>query len=244
ARTLRGRGSMMGDVRTEVVPAEAFGEAAAGAFMELCARHGTEPLVGLATGNTPTTMYLTLAARGVGGTRAVAVDEYVGPREHACSNRAYFRSYWEPLAGASGVEQFDPGAADLGQECERVAAAIAAGGGLDLAVLGIGLNGHLAFNEPGSDRDCPARVVELHQESRTAAAGCWGSDTPTHGMTLGLRELLGAKSVLLLANRGAKAAIVARALQGKVGPECPASWLQGHSDLRVVLDEAAARYLR
>lgn len=232
-------------MRVEVVPAGAFGEAAAAAFLELCARRGAQPLVGLATGNTPTAMYQALAGRGLPGVRAFAVDEYVGPREHACSNRAYFRSYWEPLPGAGVVEQFDPGAADLDQECERVAAAVPAGGGLDLVVLGIGLNGHLAFNEPGSARDCPARVVELHRESRTAAARCWGAAAPRQGMTLGLRELLGAKAVLLLANGEAKAAIVARALQGEVGPECPASWLQEHPDLTVVLDEAAAgRYLR
>ncbi len=107
-------------------------------------------------------------------------------------------------------------------------------------MLGIGPNGHLAFNEPGSARDSTARVVTLHPESRASAAACWGDETPTLGLTLGLVELLAAPSVLLLADGAAKAGIVARALRGPISPDCPASFLQEHPNVTVILDEAAA----
>ena len=232
-------------MRVEIVPAARFARASAEALLELAGRY-PEPVIGLPTGRTPVGMYEELArmVAGAGADvrswRPFAIDEYVGPRAHACSNRAFFGRYWEGLRVARPVEQFDPEATDLAAEAEAFARRLSDAGGLQVAVLGIGVNGHLAFNEPGSTGESTARVVELHAASRASAASCWGSETPTHGLTLGLRELLASPAVLLLADGPAKARIVALALHGAASPECPASFLQEHPDVTVVLDEAAA----
>ena len=234
--------------RVDVVPAARFARAALDELMALAARYA-HPVVGLPTGKTPVGLYEELARLAAGGRadvrlwRPFAIDEYVGMRSHPCSNRAFFARYWNAIPGAAAVEQFDPEAADLEAEATAFAGRLAKAGGLDIAVLGIGMNGHVAFNEPGSLRDSTARVVTLHSESRASAAACWGDETPTRGLTLGLVELLAAPSVLLLADGAAKAGIVARALRGLISPDCPASFLQEHPGLTVVLDEAAGRSL-
>lgn len=231
--------------RLKVAPAAAFAGAAVDALLALAANHEC-PVVGLPTGKTPVGLYGELARLAAGGRadvrswRPFAIDEYLGPRNHPCSNRAFFARYWDAIPGAAAVEQFDPEAADLEGEAAAVAGRLAEAGGLDIAVLGIGLNGHVAFNEPGSTRDSTARVVTLHPESRASAAACWGDENPTRGLTLGLVELLAAPSVLLLADGAAKAGIVARALRRPISPDCPASFLQEHPNVTVILDEAAA----
>lgn len=202
------------------------------------------PVVGLATGDTPGPMYAALSRVGLPALRAFAIDEYGGPRVHPCNNRAYFERHWRLIPGAGDVEQFDPEVADRRAECERFAGALAAAGGLDLVVLGIGMNGHLGFNEPGSKPHEGARLVSLHETTRQAAARCWGDHAPRTGLTLGLSEILSARAVLLLATGERKAAVVARALEGEVGPEVPASHLQEQPRLTVVVDEAAAALLR
>ncbi|MCC7366716.1 MAG: 6-phosphogluconolactonase [Dehalococcoidia bacterium] len=236
----------MADIR--IVPSLDFATASLDAFLELVDEFPS-PAVGLATGNTPLGLYHALGravmdgAVSVGQVRPFAIDEYVVARHHPCSNREFFERHWETIEDAAPVAQFDPEAPDLAAEAARFAAALAAAGGLDVAVLGIGTNGHLAFNEPGSTAECRARVVELADGTREAVKGCFGAESPRAGLTLGMAELLGARAVLLLANGASKAGVVARALRGVPSPECPASLLQGHERLLVVLDEDAARAL-
>ncbi len=176
--------------------------------------------------------------------RAFAIDEYGGPREHPCSNRAFFTRYWDAIPVAPEVEQFDPEAPDSDAECRRVAAALERAGGLTVSLLGIGMNGHLAFNEPGSALDSPTRRMELHEASRRSAAACWGKDAPRWGLTLGLRELLNAGTVLVTANGAGKAAIVAQAIDGPETADVPASLVRRNKNAIWVLDEAAAAKLR
>jgi glucosamine-6-phosphate deaminase len=222
-----------------------YAAACADAFLE-GTRGFSQPVVGLATGNSPIPLYDELRARAYDGradlsaARPFAIDEYGGRRGHHCSNHSFFERYWDSIPGAPPVEQFNTGAAELSVECARVAVALEKAGGLDMVVLGIGVNGHLAFNEPGTPHDAPARVARLAPETQERARVCWQDETPTYGLTLGLRELLGARKVLLVANGRAKAAILARAFNGAVGSDCPASFLQEHPDLTVVADEAAA----
>ena len=113
-----------------------------------------------------------------------------------------------------------------------------------MVVLGIGINGHLAFNEPGSAADSPARLVRLEAATRLSAEAAFGQEPPAEGLTLGLGELLAARRVVLLASGERKAAIVARALSGAVDAACPASFLQLHRAVTVVLDSAAAGILQ
>jgi glucosamine-6-phosphate deaminase len=235
------------DVR--IVPSSEFGSASLQALLE--AIEGIPaPVIGLPTGNTPVALYVALQAVvrsgevNISAWRPFAIDEYGGPADHPCSNRAFFERYWDTIPGARTVEQFNPESADLAGECARMAAALAAVGGLDVAILGIGMNGHLAFNEPGSDRTSTVRRVELHEASRQSARACWGEATPTWGLTLGLRELLGARSVLVLANGATKVQIVTRAINGPPSEECPASLIRSNQNATWVLDTVAASALR
>jgi glucosamine-6-phosphate deaminase len=133
-------------------------------------------------------------------------------------------------------------ALDGDAECARFARLLTQAGGLDLAILGIGRNGHLAFNEPGSAFDSRARRVRLADTTREPYIEAFGSleATPTFGLTLGMAELLASREVLLLANGGDKASIIARALEGPVSEDVPASALQRHANVTVLLDRAAA----
>ncbi|MEZ6020701.1 MAG: 6-phosphogluconolactonase [Planctomycetota bacterium] len=115
--------------------------------------------------------------------------------------------------------------------------------GLHLAILGLGANGHVAFNEPGSARESTVRRVALAPETRAAALGDFQGESarvPTHAWTLGIAELRSARHVLLVALGAAKAPAVHAMLHGPVGSHCPASWLRDHPGFEVYLDEAAA----
>lgn len=137
--------------------------------------------------------------------------------------------------GAAPPERVAQACADYGRELARA-------GGLDLALLGLGRNGHVAFNEPGSTPDARTRRIALAGSSRADAARAFGglAQVPREALTLGLADLLKAREVLLLALGAGKAGVVARALQGPVGPDCPASFLRGHPNALWVLDRAAA----
>lgn len=231
--------------KVSVVERGAFATAAADTLLEL-ARQFDRPVVGLPTGNTPIGMYEELARRVTAGKadisawRPFAIDEYGGPAGHPGSNRSFFARYWDAIPGAPTIRQFDPEAADRGGEAARFATELASVGGLDIAVLGIGMNGHVAFNEPGSAADSVTRVVELAAESRQAARAVWGSDTPRWGMTLGMKELLAARVVVIVANGETKAEVVRRGLEDEPAEEFPVSLFQRHPEVTWVLDEGAA----
>jgi glucosamine-6-phosphate deaminase len=232
-------------VQVRVVAAPNFGRDCLHALLE--SMEGTErPVVGLPTGRTPVPLFEELRRSVEAGQadvrnwRPFAIDEYGGPRAHPCSNRAFFNRYWDSIPGAPAVQQFDPDATDREAEANRIASILETAGGLDAALLGIGTNGHLAFNEPGSAYDSVTRWTELREASRTAARDCWGEQTPTWGLTLGLRELLSARSLVVLANGAHKAAILQRALEGPMSSECPASFVREVVSAIWVLDDAAA----
>ncbi len=229
------------------MPAGAFGAACCDALLEAAARF-ERPSVGLATGATPVALYAELRERAAAGRvdirswRPFAIDEYVCAREDPCANRAFFERHWATIPGAPPVVQFELEVASLKAEAQRFHELVAAAGGLAVAVLGIGMNGHLAFNEPGSGRESRTRVVALSPGSRLSATRCF-NEAPTHGLTLGLAELLGASHLVLLANGAAKAEVVARAFEQRVGNDCPASFVREHPAAVVVLDEDAAAAL-
>ncbi len=231
-----------------IVRHDMYAGACAAAFLEAISGFA-RPVVGLATGNSPIPLYDELRQRvydsraDLSAVRPFAIDEYGGKRGHHCSNNSFFERYWASIPGVRPVEQFNPEAQELSVECARFAVTLEKAGGLDVVVLGIGMNGHLAFNEPGTSRDAPARAARLTPETQEGARVCWQDDTPRYGLTLGLRELLAAHKTLLVANGRRKSAILARALQGAVGAECPASFLQEHPDLTVIVDDAAGREL-
>ncbi len=139
----------------------------------------------------------------------------------------------------SAFRVLDPDNTNLLDHCADYDAAI--GDGFDLVLLGIGLNGHLGMNEPGSPIDSPTRRVELHDSTVQSSARYFAdANLPRWGLTVGLRALLAAKEVWLLAKGPAKAQIVRETLRGDIGPSNPASLLRRHSNAWLFLDDAAA----
>lgn len=119
-----------------------------------------------------------------------------------------------------------------------------AGGGLDLAILGLGSNGHIGMNEPGSGPESPTRVVALEPSTTDHAREAYGAtSSPTWGMTVGLAELLAAKEVWLLVTGRHKAAILETTLTGAIGPDVPATLLRDHPNALVLADASAAERL-
>lgn len=132
---------------------------------------------------------------------------------------------------------------DWRREVARYERLIARAGGLDLVVLGVGGNGHLGFNEPARALEARTHRVTLHAETRRANANLFGGrwqDVPAHALSMGIGTILSARHAVLLATGPSKARVVARALAGPVTTQMPASLLQTHPDVVVVLDQAAA----
>lgn len=226
-----------------------MGVAAADAICALL-REMPDAVIGIPTGVTPLGTYDELTRRaGAGscaleGARAFAIDEFAGvPAATPGTNAGYYASFLPP--SLQRVRVPDAGAADPRAEIERFAAELRDAGGFDLAVLGVGTNGHVAFNEPGSARDSRARVVELAPSSREAHADAFGgiARVPDHGMTLGIADLLEARALLVLASGAAKADVMRRAISATPNARVPASWLRAHSACTWIIDQAAAAQL-
>jgi glucosamine-6-phosphate deaminase len=125
-------------------------------------------------------------------------------------------------------------------ECRRYDGAVAAAGGIDVAVLGLGPNGHLGFNEPPSPPDAPTRRVALTPASLASNAPYWpGLDVPRQAVTAGMSTILGARRIILVVVGPAKRAILHAMLTDEIGPNLPASWLRRHAGATVLADEAA-----
>lgn len=210
-------------------------------------------VIGVATGSTMTGVYRALISAAVersldtGEIRCFSLDEYMGVRE---GDPRLFRSVLEGhLVDDLGLrpEQLitpDPRLAVESPEAAAAAyeAALEASGGVDLQLLGIGRNGHVAFNEPGAPKDSLTRTVALEARTREDAAGTFGGldSTPTQAITVGIGTILRAKRLRLLAFGEGKAGIVARTLNGPVSEEVPATLLRAHPDLEVHLDVEAS----
>jgi glucosamine-6-phosphate deaminase len=209
-----------------------------------------DALLAFPTGITPIHAYAEIAERVERGdadfSRATvfAVDEFTGVTAATPgTNTVFYRDHLTfPLAT---LHVPDPGAEDPEACIKAYARQLAGAGGIDLCVLGIGTNGHVAFNEPGSKRDSRARVIELAPTSRDAHAADFGSieAVPDRAMTLGIADLLAARALLVLASGEHKASIVRDAIEGPETASIPASWLRTHHDLTWLLDEAAASLL-
>ncbi|MFC9773447.1 MULTISPECIES: glucosamine-6-phosphate deaminase [unclassified Pseudarthrobacter] len=233
-----------------VVPtAPATGSVAAG-ILAAVVRSKPDAVLGLATGGSPLPIYKALAEHSVemGAVRGFALDEYVGlPAGHPESYAEVIRREVTVRLGLdpANVAVPDGGAPDPRQAAADYDAAIARAGGIDVQILGIGHNGHIAFNEPGSALDSRTRVEVLTERTRQANARYFASpdDVPTHCITQGLGTIMEARHLLLVVSGADKAEILAAALQGPVSADCPASILQRHAHVTVVADEAAAAKL-
>lgn len=203
----------------------------------------------VAAGHTPLEIYRRVGERGLklSHLNIFALDEYVGvplnePRNCANLMRRCVQEAWGiPSAQFHTVSSLEADALASIQEHERK---ITRAGGLDVIILGLGQNGHLGFNEPGSAEDSSGRLLDLETISIEANRKWFGGDyAPAKGVTVGLKTILATRHVLLMAYGSHKTAAVKAMVEGQRGSQCPASLLQGHSDTRVFLDEAAAANL-
>jgi len=204
-----------------------------------------DAVLGLATGSTPIGAYQLLIEQYNKGdldfseVTTVNLDEYVGLSPENDQSYRYFMN--DNLFDHVNVRKdhtFVPNglAADVNAECAEYEKRIEDLGGIDLQLLGIGGNGHVGFNEPAAAFDTVTHVVELKESTRQANARFFASidEVPTHALTMGLKGIMGAKKVLLVANGPKKAEIVEKAFFGPVTPEVPASILQLHPDVTVI----------
>ena len=232
-----------------------IGGVAAGAFERLLDRK-PDAVVGLATGSSPLSIYDALADGYERGrisfrrARGFTLDEYVGlPADHPERYRTVIDTVLVSRVDfAPGAVQGPDGlAADIPAACAAYDQAIRDAGGVDLQILGIGTDGHIGFNEPGSSLASRTRIKTLTRQTRMDNARFFDGDlnaVPTHCITQGLGTISEARHVLLVATGGAKAEAVHHMVEGAVTAMWPASILQHHPHVTVLLDEAAARRLQ
>ena len=211
-------------------------------------------VLGLPTGRTPLALYRELGALHAAGADFSLVttfnlDEFLGlPPEHPGSYRSFMeRHLFQHVNIPFERHNFlDGSAADPDAECARYERAIAEAGGIDLQVLGIGTNGHIGFNEPARELQSHTHRVTLKAETRRSNADLFGGDAarvPAEALSMGMASILGARAIVLLATGSGKAACVERVVNGPLTTDLPASFLQLHRDVDIMLDEQAGRRL-
>jgi glucosamine-6-phosphate deaminase len=237
-----------------IVPdSSAIGAAVADAVEALLALK-PQAVLGLATGSSPLPVYDELARRhaeeglSFAAAHGFALDEYVGlPAGHPESYReVVFREFTSRVdIKPENVHGPDGTATDLPAACEDYEAAISAAGGVDLQLLGVGTDGHIGFNEPGSSLASRTRIKTLTEQTRQDNARFFASvdEVPHHVLTQGLGTIMEARHLILTATGQQKARAVRQFVEGPVAAICPASALQLHPHATVLLDETAASQL-
>jgi len=232
---------------------ELVDEAASGLIRGLLTRN-PRAVLGLATGSTPVGIYRRLIRDHEAGlisfrhATTFNLDEYVGlPADHPASYHSFMREQlFDRVDLPPDASHLPNGAAaDLEEECRRYEALLEAKGPIDLQILGIGNNGHIAFNEPAPELASGVHVVELAEATRQANARFFDrpEDVPKRAVTMGVGNILKARTILLVAKGRSKAEAVRRALKGPVTTACPASLLQLHPRVVVMLDREAGEGL-
>lgn len=212
-------------------------------------------VLGLATGSTPKQTYRELVNKHISGqnswsqVRTVNLDEYYGlDRNNPQSYHHYMHVHLFNHVDIPECNTLIPDGttSDPVAEARDYEQKIVALGGIDLWLIGIGSNGHIAFNEPGSSRDSRTRLVRLSNKTISDNSRLFEkkADVPTQALTAGIATILEAKKILLIATGKNKSAAINAALNNPIGPDCPASFLRLHPNCTFVVDEAAARGCR
>ncbi len=239
-----------------VIAPEAQLAALAADAVERLLRAKPAAVLGLATGSSPLRVYDELARRhaesglSFAQARGFMLDEYVGlPADHPERYRTVIeRDIVSRVDFAPGAVQGPDGLAeDLTAACAAYEAAIADAGGVDLQILGIGTDGHIAFNEPGSSLASRTRIKTLTRQTREDNARFFGGDldkVPHHCLTQGLGTIMSARHLVLLATGRHKAEAVHQLVEGPVSAMWPATIMQHHPHATVLVDDAAAGRLQ
>lgn len=226
--------------------AEAGGKRGAQVFQDELA-NGAK-VFGLATGSTPVTTYQNLVHSTADFSQATSInlDEYAGLTPDNDQSYHYFMQTnlfnKKPFKKSYVPDGTNPDATEVINQYNQIIAE----NPIDLQILGIGRNGHIGFNEPGTPFDSTTHEVNLSQSTIEANSRFFEneSDVPKKAYSMGIASIMGAKHILLEAYGPEKAQIIKAALQGPVTEDVPASVLQGHDNVTVILDEAAASELK
>lgn len=217
-------------------------------------RSNPQLTLGLATGSTPEGLYEELIRdhreKGTSyqSVHTVNLDEYTGIKRDDPNSYYYFMSehLFEHIDIPAEQTHLPNGSAEnLDAECSRYEKVIEQLGGVDVQVLGIGVNGHIGFNEPGTSFDSRTHIVELDESTRKANARFFNSldEVPTHAITMGIRSILDSKEIILLASGESKAEAIARLVGGEVDEEFPASALKQHQNVTIIADQDALKLI-
>jgi glucosamine-6-phosphate deaminase len=211
-------------------------------------------VLGLATGGTMIGTYAALVddykqnGTSYQQIKTVNLDEYIGLKpEHPNSYHYYMNEhFFNHVDIPKGQTDLPNGLAkDIEAECQRYESLIEQIGGMDLQLLGIGQNGHIGFNEPGTSFESTTHVVELALSTRQANSRFFNrfEEVPTHAITMGIATIMKSKKILLLASGPKKAPIIAELFAGKVTTQIPASILNKHPNVIVIADQEALSLL-
>ena len=209
-----------------------------------------KPVLGLATGSTPEGLYQRLIEEFEQGAISFKhvttfnLDEYVGLGQN--DSNSYYQFMNEKLfrhvdIAMERIHIPNGTALDLGKECDAYEHAIEQAGGIDIQLLGIGANGHIGFNEPGTPFSSKTDIVDLEKTTIQANARFFHSieEVPTQAVSMGIETIMNSKEILLLVSGEAKADAMAKLLAGEVSEDFPASILNNHANVTVIVDEAA-----
>jgi glucosamine-6-phosphate deaminase len=226
-------------------------DATAAALVAAVVRDQPEQLLVFPTGNTPLGLYKRLVEivfhkeLCFAAAHIIELDEYMGIADD--DPRNLYQWLKQALLDHIDIPEhhchrFHAASEDIDAQCRHMDEIIQDHGGIDLLVLGLGPNGHLGFNEPGSPFDAPTRVINLTPASLQSSANYWGdiNQVPKQGLTLGMKALSQAKKTILLVKGENKAGILKETMQGEITPEIPATLLRTMQNVTVIVDREAA----
>lgn len=227
---------------------------AAGNYISSQVLQKPDSVLGLATGSTPIKTYKSMIelykAGAVDFSKVTTfnLDEYCNLP--VSDKNSYYYFMHENLFDSINIPEesinfLDGNAKNLDEECDAYEKRIQDAGGIDLQLLGIGSNGHIAFNEPDDSFPRSTHVVALNESTIQDNSRFFNSteEVPTHAVSMGIGSIMNAKRVLLIALGENKAKAVKQLINGDVTPQCPASILQYHTDVTLILDKGAASLL-
>ena len=233
---------------------EELSKAAAEEFAKVI-KEKPNAVLGLATGGSPVGMYKELIAKcknnelDFSKCTSINLDEYIGLNpEHEQSYRNFMNTNLFNHINIDKAKTFVPNglAENLEEECKNYDKKIEELGGIDVQLLGIGNNGHIAFNEPGEELSAGTHIISLTESTIEANARFFDSidEVPRKALTMGLGGIMKAKKIILIASGEGKAEAIKGLFSGKITTDNPATMLQMHRDVVVIIDEAAAKLIK
>ncbi len=223
---------------------------AAAAMIIDCVKAKPNALLCFATGDSPKLTYQLFAKKAIiekidfSKCFMIGLDEWMGiPKDYTGSCHWFLHEYlFKPLnINPSQIHLFDAFAENEKEECDRMNKLIKEKGGIELAVVGVGMNGHIGFNEPGTDINSLVHVADLDETTKTIGQKYFQEEVQiTKGITVGLKQLMQAEKLLMLANGKKKAPVIKKAIEQQVGTDFPATLMQTHKNGFLVIDAEAA----